>query len=164
MFWNWTTGRRATPENLNGFKTAYKIVAEDRGGTTLTLDTDLFFTIQPLEIWSFQFNIFAQCTGTGDVKLSIGFPAGGACAWGALGGNLTTSTQYEYLGTEVSVSATTTRIIGMTGSPQLVPLIGTVFNGSTAGNVSLYWAMNALDGVNTASIRKGSNLIATRLE
>lgn len=164
MFWNWPTGKRLTPENLNGFKTAYKSVAEDRGGTTLTVDTDLFFTVQPLEIWSFQFNVFAQCTTVGDIKISIGFPTGAACAWGMLGGNIGTSTSFENFGTESATSASTTRTAAMGGSPQLLPVVGTIFNSTNAGSVSLYWSMNALDGANTASIRKGSNVIAVRLD
>lgn len=163
-FWNWVVGKKITPERLNAFKTAYKSTAEDRGGTTLLADADLLFAVGGNETWAFTFNLYAQCTAAGDFKLSVAFPASAAITWTAIGGGVASDTAYSNNGFDAPVSASSSRSIGMGGSPQHVIVEGTIFTGSTAGNVQLYWCMNATDGTNTASLRRGSNLFARRLE
>lgn len=163
MFWNWSVGKKFTPANLNFVKTAYKSATEDRSGTTLGSDAEMRFDVGANETWAFTFNILAQCTTVGDFKVSVAFPSGGVCPWSVTGLN-SGSTAYESLGNDTPTSASTVRIVGMSGSPNLVPLVGTLFNGATSGTVILYWSMNTTDGSNTASVRKGSHLIATRLD
>jgi hypothetical protein len=164
MFWNWTANKRLSSKNLNGFKTAYKSVTEDRGGTTLLADSELLFAVGANETWGFQFNIFFADTLTGDFKCAIVAPTGTTCAWGAIGGNTGTITQLENTGTDNGITTATSRSVGASSSTQLLPLYGTAFVGATAGNVTLYWSMATVDGANTASIRKGAHLFAYRLD
>lgn len=163
-FWNWTVGKPFTPANLNFVKTAYKSGTDDRATTTLALDNDLQFAIGANETWAFTINIFSQGTSTADIKYAMGFPTGAVCPWGAVAGAFGTATNFENGAADTPTSASTAREVGMVGSTQLIVLSGTVFNGATAGSVILYWAQRATDGSNTSSVRKGSHLIATRLD
>lgn len=164
MFWNWSVGKKFTPANLNAFKSAYKSSTEDRSSTTLALDSEMQFAMGANETWAFEMHIFSAGTGTTDIKYSIGFPTGAVCPWGALGGGTASLSAYSSNANDTPTSASTTRAVGMDGTTQLEIIKGTVFNGSTAGSLILYWAPNATDGANTASVRKGSHLIATRLD
>jgi hypothetical protein len=163
-FWNWAVGKPFTPANLNAFKSAYKSGTEDRASTTLVIDSELQFAIGANETWAFTFNLISQGTATTDVKYSLGFPSGAVSPWAVIGGGSASVTAFTSNGFDTPTSASSTRAVGMDGSVYLSSLTGTVFNGATAGSVALYWATNATDGSNTASVRKGSHLIATRLD
>jgi hypothetical protein len=122
--------------------------------TTLTPDAELQFNVDANEIWYFIFDIQANASTAGDLKISVTAPAGSTCS----------------IGFSDSEGATSQDNIDCGVASQLIPgnnladkytISGTVTAGGTAGTIALNWAQFVASG--SVIVYRGASVVAYRI-
>lgn len=116
-------------------------------------DDELFFPIAANESWSFRFTIQANANATPDIKFAVTAPTGATCVIGA--------TEYETGTSNSNVGCgVNSGLVPGSSANEVYEVVGTITNGSTAGNVTLQWAQNTANAANV-TVYAGSFVHAT---
>ncbi len=171
------TGAQQAAAGNHNHDTVYQALASQKkvrktadqsvlNSTTLVNDTALFFVIAAGEAWAFEFSLWYTGSTTGDIKIALTVPTGfSALRWTALG-QPTTATAAGAPTQANTVTASGTAVaFGALGTTVFTHILvkGYVLNGTTAGNVQLQFAQNALDATSATTMQDGSYLIAEKL-
>jgi len=124
------------------------------GSNVLQDDDELSFAIGPNEEWSYRFIVHASSATTPDLQFAVTAPSGATCAVGY--SDPEGATSVGGLGCGV-----TTGMIPGNGTIDIYEIVGTVRNGTAAGNVTLQWAQNTSNASNSI-VYAGSYLQAVR--
>ena len=116
--------------------------------TTLVDDDTLKFSIGASENWVFHIFVFWQASTAGDIKFNITVPSGAAGRWGLGRQQNNTAFFPTYIGLDLGTEQGV--LADSSSSPRGTIISGTVFNSTTAGDVTLQFAQLASDG--TASV------------
>lgn len=119
---------------------------------TLTNDSELKFTVEASEEWTFRFVLQANSPTTPDLQFAVTAPSGATCDINVL--DTEGSTAVSNLG-----CGTSSGVIASNGTDDTYEIVGTVRNGTTAGTVQLQWAQNVATAVDT-TVYEGSYLNA----
>ena len=118
--------------------------------TVLVSDTALVLPVLASEVWQVTFCVvYVAVGGTGDIKLTTSFPAGGEFAASASGADNGGVVKYRvYNGT-----TSDTPVFDFLGAGAAVKtavfMNGVFINGGTGGNLTLRWAQNASNATAT---------------
>lgn len=113
--------------------------------TTLADDLDLLVALAASTTYTFELQVIFTAVAAADIKLSLRFPSGAACAWGGIrmdsaSAGLTGSGDF---GTYTSAtSGVSTIAAGGTGGAQTVGIMGRITTSTASGNLRLQWAQN----------------------
>jgi len=122
--------------------------------TALTPDSELQFNVDANETWYFIFDIQANASTAGDLKISVTAPAGSTCS----------------IGFSDAEGATSQDNLGCGVASQLIPgnaladkyiISGTVTAGGTSGTIALNWAQFAASG--NLIMYRGASVVAYRI-
>lgn len=132
--------------------------------TTLADDNDLTFAIGANETWVIDTWLACSGNSTCDIQVTFSAPTGATSELQVVGSSATGTTTQITAG---YIAAPGTDIVAcglQSGASSRTPvqIVGTIFNSSTAGNVTLRWAQNTSDAT-AAKVRKGSFLTARRV-
>ena len=125
--------------------------------TTLVDDDELTIPVGANEVWEFHAFILVHSGTTPDIKVAWTIPSGGAFA----------VTYSDRVGATSAMNASvvdthSARALQTSGSDQSIQVWGVYIGSSTAGNVQLQWAQNALEATDT-KVLANSYIIAHRL-
>lgn len=137
-------------------KTADQTNATD----TLADDNELSFAIGANDVWVADFWLSCSGNTTGDIKVTVSAPAGATAELQVLGSLASTSTPSQIACGYIATPGTDVVACGVqAGASTRTPVrvVGTVFNSSTAGNITIRWAQNTSDAT-AVKVRKGSYL------
>lgn len=145
------SGGSGTPMSLA--TTTYKNIAEQitASANTLQNDDELFFTIGSNETWNYRFALYANIPTQPDMQVTVTTPVGSTCNYHTI------NTTGDTSGT-VSCGTGSGIIVG-NGTTDLVEVVGSVRNGSTAGQIRLQWAKNTANA-GTLEVGAGSYVTA----
>jgi uncharacterized membrane protein (DUF441 family) len=122
--------------------------------TALTPDSELQFNVDANETWYFIFDIQANASTAGDLKISVTAPAGSTCS----------------IGFSDAEGATSQDNLGCGVASQLIPgnaladkyiISGTVTAGGTSGTIALNWAQFVASG--NLIMYRGASVVAYRI-
>lgn len=163
-WWSWAVGNRPSPPRLNGFQSAYKTANQSVTNSTTTVnDNDLYINVDPSEVWGFDVTLLYSGTTGGDIRYGFTFPTGATCPWGRIGPN--TSLTTEAIGFDSTVASGTIFGGGGNGASNVIVarLHGTITNGANAGTLQVIFAQATAVAAESATLRIGSHIRATRL-
>lgn len=117
--------------------------------TTLANVTDLVHAMLANEKFIFEILLFVSGGTTGDIKLSLTWPAGAAGKWGVDGqgtaaGGIESGSRFDTQTTSGGTAA-----LGTLAATNTVRLFGTIRNGANAGDLQLQAAQNTSNGTAT---------------
>lgn len=142
-----------TASSSASLKFKYKTANQTNSTTTLANDTDLKFNIGANETWSFRFSLSLNSPAPADTKWNISTPAGVTnCKYAVTVYRTNTNTT-----SNVSCGTPATGI-STTGNDEVIEVMGSIENGSTAGTVQLQWAENTASG--TMTVYRDSYMIS----
>lgn len=143
-------GGSSSPALTTINKTANEVV---NNSTTLQNDDQLLFTVGANETWSFRFVVQANSPIAAGIKFAITAPSGATCQVAFI--DQQTASSESGIGCAIA----STSLTG-TGNNEVYEIVGTIVNGSTAGDVRLQWAQTTAIGSNT-TVLAGSYLTAS---
>lgn len=146
--------------SVNPVANKRKAVDETQNNTvnataTLQDDDELFFAIGANETWSFRFLVQGNANATPDFKFAVTAPGGATCRYGTDDPEGATSVANLACGVSTGIVAGNT-------AEDVYEIVGTVVNGATPGNITLQWAQNTANALNSI-VRAGSFLEANRI-
>lgn len=144
-------GGGGSSATITKVKTADETVTSS---TALQDDNDLFFPIAADESWVFRFTLQAQSGTTPDFRFGVSAPTGATCKVGVI------DPEGAVSNANVGCGAQITAIPG-NATNDVYEVVGSVDNGSNAGNVTLRWAQNVSSTQQTI-VRAGSTLFAVQ--
>jgi hypothetical protein len=121
---------------------------------TLQADDQLFFPVGANETWNYRFVLQISGNATPDIKFSVTAPTGATCVTGV--SEAENAMAIGNLGCGVSSG-----IVPMSTATDVFEVVGSVTNGSTAGNLTLNWAQNTANAANV-TVLAGSFVEASR--
>ena len=131
--------------------------------TTLTNDATLLFAIAANEVWRFTISApFNVAGATSGFKMSVNGPTAPTnLRWTAFAINGVAVATLAAL--SANAFATALGFVVANAGDHILEVSGTVENGANAGNVTLQFAQNTLDAVNSVTVRRGALLIAEKI-
>jgi hypothetical protein len=141
------------------YKTADETVTSS---ATLQDDNHLTFPIGANETWVVEFGLFYFALAAADIKKSISVPSGATFRFGQQGILFTVAAHFGDGDNLSAGSSSSYATAGSDTNDVMTTFAGMIFNGSTAGNVTLQWAQNTSNGSGT-TLYKGSFLRARRV-
>ncbi len=131
--------------------------------TTLTNDSDLYFTPGINTVWQVKWVLLYSGTTTEDGKVALTFPTGATCPWSCLA--YSTALVTVPVAFDATVSSGSAFGIGGNGASNtlVATLEATLTMSSTAGDLRLQFAQNVAGVGTSMTVRKGSRMIARQL-
>ena len=132
--------------------------------STLQDDDDLFFRIEPNEIWEYEFNMYCFADSvTPDIKLRVSGPTGSTNRYVVGKSDINLIGGVMAYGTAVSDSTTTTFFALSAITNTYLRISGSIKNSTTAGDVQLEWAQNTATVGEDTKILASSKLVCHRI-
>lgn len=169
----WASGEKLTAAKLNSFMhiTVEKTTQTGRSSTTTTaVDPDLVLPLLTDYTYDFRFQLYlsSATNAAGDWKGNLAFPSGALCTYSghSVADTLASSYTDNLTAGPTSRRDTTSPGLDLTygcsTSGTLAVITGRITMGSTAGDLSLYWAQSS-SNANETRVLEGSAATAWRV-